>query len=328
MLLAAIPVSILMGAGQSAGAPVGAGVVAADRVLCRFDSGELDEVSGIALSRQHEGVLWATNDSLGGPYLYALDIADCRIVATLHLLDTPARDHEALAVGRDAEGRDVIWVGDIGDNLGSWPYVRVHKVIEPARLRDRDVAVTTYRFTYPDGPTDAEALLAHPDREQLWVVSKDAAGGGIYALPSPMSDSLTPMDTSRVGDARALVTDAAIAPDASRFVVRDYFSAEVFAGLPPGVAQARFGLPIQPRGEAVTWTADGRRLLIASEGADELIEVDVPASALGEEGPLASVLPRVAGFDIYPYVRIALFAMIGLVARIARRRAVRRGRGD
>ena len=104
-----------------------------------------------------------TNDSGGGPYLYAVDIDDCSIRATLTLLDTPARDHEALAIGRDAEGRDVIWVADIGDNRDSWPYARIHKVIEPARLVDADVPVTTYRFTYPDGPVNAEALLADPE---------------------------------------------------------------------------------------------------------------------------------------------------------------------
>ena len=111
----------------------------------------------------------------------------------VRLLDTPARDHEALATGRDAQGRAVIWVGDIGDNRGTWPYARIHKVIEPRNLQDRDVEVTTYRFTYPDGPVDAEALLAAPDREQLWVISKEDGVGAEFALPSPMSPAQTPM---------------------------------------------------------------------------------------------------------------------------------------
>ncbi len=170
-----------------------------DEVLCEFDTGLLPEVSGIALSAQHPDTLWMTNDSGGGPYLYALDTTDCSIRATLTLLDTPARDHEALAIGRDEQGRDVIWVGDLGDNRDSWPYARIHKVIEPERLRDADVPVTTYRFTFPGGAVNAEALMADPKKERLWVISKQDGVGGVYSLPSPMSDSQTPMEATRVG---------------------------------------------------------------------------------------------------------------------------------
>lgn len=319
------------GAASGVDIPRGAGIARADvdideRVLCTFDAATLREVSGIGLSRVHDDVLWATNDSGGGPYLYAVDTRTCHIRATLRLLDTPARDHEALAVGTDAQGQDVIWVGDLGDNIGAWSYARIHKVVEPVRLRDADVPVTTYRFTYPGGPVDAEAMLADPDRERLWVITKEAGRGAIVALPSPMSSSPTPMRAKRVGPARALVTDAALAPDGSRFVVRDYLSAEVFSGTPPGTAQARFRLPIQPQGEAVTWTADGKGLLVASEQSGDLIEVSVPRSALGSDQGIAAVLPRVAGFDIYPYLRAAALAAAALTLLMVLRRRVSRRR--
>lgn len=293
-----------------------------DRVLCRFDSGELDEVSGIAASQQHPDIIWATNDSGGGPYLYAVSTSTCRVRATLRLLDTPARDHEAVAVGRDAEGRDVIWIGDIGDNIDGWPYARIHKVREPEVLRDMDVPVTTYRYTYPGGPRDAEALLAAPDREQLWVISKSAGGGRMYALPSPMSPALEPMRATAVGSARALVTDAAMDPDGSRYVVRDYFSAEIFAGQPPGAAEVRFGLPLQPQGEAISFTSDGAALLVASEGSGELIQVDIP----GESGGIADALPRIAGFDISRYARPIALVVGAIVALAVVGRARRRHR--
>ncbi len=298
------------------------------RVRCTFDTDELGEVSGLALSQRHTGVAWMTNDSGGGPFLYAVDTTTCRIRATLRLLDTPARDHEALAVGTDAQGRDVVWIGDIGDNQGVWPYARIHKVIEPARLRDEAVPVTTYRFTYPEGPINAEAMLADPHQERLWVITKEAGQAGIYELPSPMSDSRKPMEATKVGTARALVTDAAMSPDGQRYVVRDYLSGEVFTGSPPGAAEARFRLPLQLQGEAVTWTADGRDLLVASEGSGDLIEVSVPESALGSDDGIAAALPRVAGFDIYPYVRIAVLILAGLGALLLVRRALRRRRSS
>ena len=209
---------------------------------------------------------------------------------------------------------------------GTWPYARIHKVVEPRTLRDRDVEVTTYRFTYPDGPVDAEALMAAPDREQLWVISKEDGVGAEFALPSPMSPAQEPMVATRVGPARSQITDAAMAPDGTRYVVRDYLSAEVFSGEPPGEAQARFRLPLQPQGESVAWTADGRSLLVASERSGALIEVDVPRTALGTDSGVASVLPRVAGFDIYPYVRIAVLVLGGLVGLMLLGRANRRRR--
>jgi hypothetical protein len=324
----ALPAGQVPSAIGAIGVPVSLPAVlgSADEVLCTFDSTELDEVSGIALSRQHKDTLWATNDSGGGPYLYALDTTDCSIRATLTLLDTPARDHEALAIGRDAQGNDVIWVADIGDNRDSWPYARIHKVIEPSRLADAKVPVTTYRFTYPEGPVNAEALIADPTRERLWVISKEDGVGGVYSLPSPMSDSRTPMQAQEVGTARSQVTDAAMAPGGKRFVVRDYLSAEVFSGTPPGEAQSRFGLPLQPQGESITWTADGTGLIVASERSGELIQVDVPRTALGTDAGIAGALPRVAGFDIYPYVRIAAVAGAALVALVVLRRAGRRRR--
>ena len=158
----------------------------------------------------------------------------------------------------------MIWVADIGDNRDSWPYARIHKVIEPARLVDADVPVTTYRFTYPDGPVNAEALLADPKRERLWVISKEDGVGGVYALPSPMSDSRTPMEAEKVGTARSQVTDAAMAPGGKRFVVRDYLSAEVFDG-----QAAREGAgPLRPPPAA---PGRGRHLDRRREGPDRRV---------------------------------------------------------
>ena len=325
LLVGALGLLAAIGVAGPAG-PVSAAVLVEDEVLCTFDSGELAEVSGIALSRQHPGTVWMTNDSGGGPYLYAVDTATCAITARLTMLDVPARDHEALAIGRDDAGDDVIWVGDIGDNRDSWPYARIHKVVEPKVLVDAEVPVTTYRFTYPDGPRDAEALMADPERERLWVISKEDGVGGVYRLPRPLSDSTTPMRARKVGDARSQVTDAAMAPGGRRYVVRDYLSAEVFEGRPPGQAQARFGLPLQPQGEAVTWTPDGTGLVVASERSGQLIQVDVPGTALGTDGGIAGRLPRVAGFDIYPYVRVAALVVGALVVLAVLGRSRRRAR--
>ena len=240
--------------------------------VCRFDS-RFDEISGMTYSQRHPGILYLHNDSSGGPRIYAVDARTCRTRATLTLAGAQARDLEAIGSGRDAKGRPILWVGDIGDNLDSWPEVRLLRVREPRVLRDQTLKVRTYRFTYPGGPQNAEALLADPRSSRVWVITKKLAHGALYALPDLRRDRVTV--ARRVQQEGGLVTDASVSPDGSRYVVRDYVDAQVYAGLPPGQRLGRVYLPFQLQGEAVTWTSDGSALLVASERDRRLLRVPV-----------------------------------------------------
>ncbi len=269
--------AVLLAAGTLLGAP---GAWAADGVttVCRFDDARFTEISGMTYSQRHPGVIYLHNDSSGGPRVYAVDARTCRTLATLTIAGIQARDLEAIGSGRDARGRPVLWVADIGDNLDSWPEVRLHRIREPKVLRDRTVTPRTYRFTYSDRPHNAEAILTDPASTQVWVVTKQSARGRVYALPRRPS-------TSEVNIARpvrregAFVTDGSVSPDGSRYVLRDYVDATVFTGLPPGRDPLRVYLPLQLQGEAVTWTSDGSALLVAGERDDRLLRVELPATA-------------------------------------------------
>lgn len=258
--------------GQLALAPSAA--AATPQVVCRFVDPRLDEISGMAMSLAHPGVLYVHNDSSGGPYLYAVNASTCKVIARLRIKGARARDFEAMAAGRDARGRPVLWVGDIGDNLDSWDWVEVLRIREPARLVDQTLPHRSFRFTYPDRPHNAETLLADPSGPRLWVVTKQLARGSLYALPSPLR-------RDRVNLARlirpegGIITDGAIAPNAAGYVLRDYFDAVVYQGLPGGREVRRIYLPSQPQGESIAWTADGRALLIASERDDRLLRVSL-----------------------------------------------------
>jgi len=243
-------------------------------VVCRFDDPRLDEISGMAMSLAHPGVLYLHNDSSGGPYLYATSATTCKVIARLELKGAQARDFEAMGAGRDAKGRPVLWIADMGDNLDSWSQVEVLRIREPARLVDQVLVPRTYPFTYEDRPHNAEALLADPRSPRLWVVTKQLARGSLYALPVPMRrDRVNIATPIRVEG--GIITDGAISPDGSRYVLRDYFDAVIYQGLPPGREIKRIYLPLQPQGEAITWSADGRSLLIASERDERLLRIRV-----------------------------------------------------
>ena len=228
----------------------------------------------MAVSRLHPDVLWVHNDSSGGPFLYAIDVTSCRTLARLRIKGIAARDLEGLASGVDRRGRPVLWLGDIGDNRDSWPWVRVHRIREPRALVDATVTARAFRFTYPDGSHNAEAILADPRGPGVWVVTKAMPRGELFALPIPLRPTRVNVAV-RVGSEGPFVTDGAIAPNGRRYVLRDYASATVFEGLPPGRKVKTIALPIQPQGEAITWTADSSALLIASERDARLFRIPV-----------------------------------------------------
>ena len=249
--------------------------VAAEDVVCRFTDSRFTEISGMAPSIRHPDVLWIHNDSGGGPRLFAVDSTTCETLATLTIRGARARDFEAISSGRNAKGKPVLWLGDIGDNLDSWDSVEVLAIREPKQLRSKRVSAQTYSLTYDDRPHNAEALLASPRGGRLWVVTKQLAHGSLYRLPSPLrSGALNVAKKLRVEG--GLITDGAVSPQGDRYVLRDYVDAVIYEGLPPGRELARIHLPYQTQGEAISWSSDGRSLLVTSERDDRLIRVSVP----------------------------------------------------
>jgi hypothetical protein len=263
--------------------------------LCRFDTEKLPEISGLATSALHDRIVWAHNDSGGGPRVYALDMDTCEIRATLKIRGVDALDPEAIALGTGSAGAPVLWWGDIGDNTASRSYVEIYEITEPSTLSDATVTPTIHRVRLPEA-SDAEALVADGDR--LWVIGKGLISGTVWRLPAPL-----PIDglarARAVGTEDGLVTDAAMRPGGG-YAVRDYSEVRIYSGRPPGTLVERMPLPEQIQGEALTWTSDGTALLVASEGDDRLLLVPVasapqaPSSATESEPTPATTSEDVA----------------------------------
>jgi hypothetical protein len=246
-------------------------------------------------------------------------------------------DPEALAPGAGADGRPALFLGDTGDNEGQRANVSVFEFPEPAKLGDTTVVPRWYRFTFPDGPHDAEALLVGPDG-RIMIASKEIFGAGLYRAPArPVTKDRGTNRLTKVATVPGLVTDGAYLPD-GRFVLRTYSS--VFLYDRPGHEIAQADLPPQQQGESVA--ADADRLLVGSEGVhSQVLAVPVPVAAgsTGSSSPSPSasesqsasssatsdgavsrtgsgtsdwVLPVVAG--------VVLFGILGVVAAALRRR--------
>jgi len=249
--------------------------------VCTVADDQLTEISGMAFSTLHEGVLWVHNDSGDGPRLYALDTATCEVLATLTIKGIEARDFEAMGTGLDERGRSVIWIADIGDNTAERKKVYLHRLPEPADLSDQNVTAATFAVRY-DRPADAEAILI--DDSAVWIITKGLAAGTVEQLALPLPGN-GPHRTETVGAEEGLVTDAAMSPGGDRYVVRDYTEARIYGGPPPGELVTRLPLPDQIQGEAVAWTPDGLALVIASENDDRILRVALPAVATSPPAP-------------------------------------------
>jgi hypothetical protein len=124
-----------------------------------------------------------------------------------------------------------------------------------------------------------------------------------------------------------VVTDGAFLPSGRGFVLRDYQQAHVYAG--PGRRVGSFDLPMQFQGESLAVTADGRSLLVGSEGPDsEVWRVPLPASVLSQvaptttraaaagAAPAATGAPATGGWreGATPVLAVAAGALVLLVA--------------
>lgn len=238
--------------------PFGAGIaVGADaeqpRPEFRFTDAAIVESSGLAVV---DGLVVTVNDSGDEARVFTVDPATGDTVGVTRWGTEPT-DIEALAPGEDG----TVWVGDIGDNTASRDTITVTRV--PVGTGDRTVEATAYELRYPDGASDAEALLAHPGTGRLYVVTKGVFGAVVYAAPVRLSAAaVDPL--RKIGRAMPIVTDGAFLPDGEHVVLRDYGRAVVY-DFPSFEAVAEVRLPAQQQGEGIAMTTDGH-VLVSSEG--------------------------------------------------------------
>ncbi|RKR91135.1 hypothetical protein BDK92_5526 [Micromonospora pisi] len=245
--------------------------------VCTIGDDRLVEISGLATT--DDGYV-AVNDSADLESRRKIFFLDqrCRVTRTVSYPSLP-RDTEDMAVARDG----TIWIADIGDNdrdrttVGFW------------RLAKGAKSPVPYRFSYPDGPHDAEALLLDGDGTPI-IVTKDPGLPRLYTPEQPPRAGAT-VPLRKVGQfnlpvtrtsnpwsalGRLVVTGGATAPDGSRVVLRTYADAIEFDVTDGKVAEAVTTgtpritpLPDEPQGESITYSRDGDSFLTVSETVDQ-----------------------------------------------------------
>ena len=268
--------------GRELGVPGGPDIEApADpQEACRITDPRLDELSGLAASTQHPGILWTHNDSGDSARIFALDALTCEVRAEVRLAGVSTRDTEAISVGKDADSQPVLWLGDVGDNAATNSSVRLYRFGEPAQIKDQTIKVqATITVKYFDEPYNAEAMLVQPSAAgRIWIVTKRGSKqGAYYELPKSVWGGSKTVTLRPTGSVPAMTTDATFAPDGRTYAIRTYFGGTQFQGVPPGEDPADLDIGFRGQGEGLTYSYDSRFLYAVSEGADNpLLMIPLP----------------------------------------------------
>ncbi|MGH8826913.1 MAG: hypothetical protein ACRDVZ_04765, partial [Jiangellaceae bacterium] len=241
-------------------------------------------------------VYYVVSDEPGTSEVVAVQ-EDGALVARVEVEGMLTENAEALAVGPcgDREPHSCIFVGDVGDHVGREDVV-VYRISEPGLSTPTvNAPATELRFTYPDAPTDAEALLvdesgrpliiskAHFDRDvgvsaATRIYRGDTGGGvlelvGEFELPAPRSGVFAAL----VGN---VVTDAS--STSGRVLLRTYDAVIEYVAPEPGSDLAGFPAwrhdevpaPAQLQSETVTFRSDRCGYLTTSEPTGAIEAVD------------------------------------------------------
>ena len=257
-----------------------------------FTHSGLREISGLAASGAHPGVLWAINDSGNPARLHAVSRRG-RVLASFRVEGARNVDWEDLA-SFSLDGKHYLLVADTGDNGGRRRSIVLHVFEEPASL-DGGVLRPAWsvQARWPDGPRDCEAVAVDAREGRILLVSKKRTPPELFSLPlgatPPGTDWPEPRRIGRLAGvpqpgaelqrtdpvlARhyAQVTAADLSPDGRSLAVLTYGSVLFYrrgAGQDWGAAVSEppiaHDVPLIPQAEALAWSTGGAGLYATGE---------------------------------------------------------------
>lgn len=270
LLLVLIVVVLLTSLSREASgaSPVSAAEKPERDVVSTIKHEDIEESSGLVLSRNHDDLAYTINDSGNAPIVYAIEVSTGDLVGTTRVGGGELDDPEALSI--DNEG--TLWVADIGDNDSDRDDIALYAFPESGR-GTHSVKARRYPLSYDKGPRDAETLLINPKTNEKFIVTKSLKGGELFPIPGSLRVNDGNDLIREIEDLSVLVTDGAFTPDGRYAVLRTLGSIQVFDAESWKLLRSD-RVPNQKQGETLAMEADGASVLIGSEGKNsELLRV-------------------------------------------------------
>ncbi len=237
-----------------------------------IDNPVLEEMSGLAFSKNHPDKFYTHTDSGGEASVYVLDSLGNEI-GKITLRDVENRDWEDIAVGPGPRGKSYVYVAEIGDNSGVHKSVRIYRFPEPDRMEKTiTLKPEELKFNYPDGAMDAESLFVDPISGDLFVVSKRDKQNTLFRLKSNDFEKKAVVAEELGKLPFTSATAADISQDGSKILIKNYFKIYYWdrkQGESVGDALSRTPkeLPYvpEPQGEAIGFQPDAKAFYTISE---------------------------------------------------------------
>lgn len=248
-------------------------------------STEIDEASGVVVSRQNPQVLWTHNDSGDSNRIFLLR-NDGTHLGTFMLSGAENRDWEDIAMGPGPiDDLDYIYVAEIGDNLAQYPIKYIYRFPEPglpnanAGLFFEIKDVEKISFVFPDNERkDAEALMVDPWTKDLYIVTKREYPVTVYRLPFPHSTSDTLIAEKYGTLPLPYVTAGDISADGTEIIIKNYekvflWSRQEGESMADALVRPPVRVPYtpEPQGEAIAFPEDRSGYYTLSEVRDQVI---------------------------------------------------------
>ncbi|MEK6780922.1 MAG: hypothetical protein AABY93_04420 [Bacteroidota bacterium] len=227
---------------------------------------QLSEASGLVASVNNIGYFWAHNDSGNPAQIFLIDQnAKIKLVCKFNRIKN--RDWEDIAIGAGPqEGKNYIYVGDIGDNDAQYPLKLIYRFEEPLLMTEKEIIIADYDtliLKLPDGARDAEALMIDPNSQDMFLVSKREDSVRLYQM-----DYLFQQDTFLTQRIAILpfhnINAADISADGSEVLMKDYdnifyWKKEEDESIRELLMRVPLQLPYKKgrQDEAIAWKRDG-----------------------------------------------------------------------
>jgi len=262
---------------------------AAQQKLVKIIPAEVSETSGLFVSK--DNLLFVHNDSGDTSRFFAID-AKGNLLSTLYFKGDPSLKHSGVTDCEDMAGgpgpvkdKSYIYLGDIGDNGSNRRYVTVYRFLAPDKFSvNMQIKSEAVYLKYPNGAQDAETLMIDPILKELIIITKRQDTVGVYssALLFKNGDTVTMKKQGGLFlPGKGLfkyVVSGDISRDGRQIIVKTYTS--VYYWLRNGkesIAQTLKRTPtklpytMEPQGEAVGFTPDGKAYYCISEGKNAVI---------------------------------------------------------
>jgi hypothetical protein len=245
------------------------------KVMGVLQNNDINEASGIVASPTFLGYFWTHNDSGDNPRLFLIDSLG-QGLKEFNIANVTNRDWEDISMHKDpTTKKNYIVVAETGDNRAVYGEYSLLFIEEPNSNTINDNLLYVQKeikYTYPDGPKDAEALMIDPYTNDIFIVSKREANVSLYRIAFPFKLEETIITEKVLTLPLTFITAGDISENGEEILIKNYDSIYYFSRKQnETVIQAMTKTPIvipyvrEPQGEAICFGHDGKSFYTVSE---------------------------------------------------------------